>query len=93
MDPVLSPQMCDPQALRRWGVAAYAYSSLEEALAPFEDRVGPTPLRTRARGVFGRNATDLLLSTEAARQLLSRAHNRDLLRDGRILIILDPPER
>jgi hypothetical protein len=93
MNPVLSPEMCDPQALRKWGVAAYAYSGEEDALAVFRDRIGPTPLLTKARGVFGRNATDLLLSGEVARQLLSRQHNRELLRDGKILIILDPPER
>jgi hypothetical protein len=93
MNPVLSPQMCDPQALRKWGVAAYAYSGEEAALQAFQDRIGTTPLRTMARGVFGRNATDILLSPEVARQLLSRQHNRDLLRDGRILIIIDPPER
>lgn len=93
MNPVLSPEMCDPQALRKWGVAGYAYSGEEEALEAFRDRIGDLPLRTKARGVFGRNATDLLLSGEVARQLLSRQHNRDLLRDGRILIILDPPER
>ncbi len=93
MNPVLSPEMCDPQALRKWGVAAYAYSGQEEALAGFQDRIGPLPLRTMARGVFGRNATDILLSAEVARQLLTRQHNRDLLREGKILIILDPPQR
>jgi hypothetical protein len=93
MNLVLSPEMCDPQALRKWGVAGYAYSGEEAALEAFRDRIGELPLRTMARGVFGRNATDLLLSSEAARQLLSRQHNRELLRDGRILIIIDPPER
>jgi hypothetical protein len=93
MNPVLAPEMCDPQALRKWGVAGYAYSGEDAALQGFRDRIGELPLLTKARGVFGRNATDLLLSTEVARQLLSRQHNRELLRDGRILIILDPPER
>jgi hypothetical protein len=93
MNPVLAPQMCDPQALRKWGVAGYAYSGEEDSLQAFRDRIGELPLRTKARGVFGRNATDLLLSSEAARQLLSRQRNRELLREGRILIILDPPER
>lgn len=93
MNPVLSAEMCDPQALRKWGVAAYAYSGEEAALEAFRDRVGDLPLRTMARGVFGRNATDILLSAEVARQLLTRQHNRDLLREGRILIIIDPPER
>jgi hypothetical protein len=93
MNPVLSPEMCEPQALRRWGVAAYAYSGEEQVLKGFEQRIGPLPLLTKARGVFGRNATDLLLSVETARQLLSRAPNRELLQQGRILIILDPPPR
>jgi hypothetical protein len=93
MNPILAPEMCDPRALRKWGVAGYAYSGEEAALAAFGDRIGPTPLFTKARGLFGRNGTDLLLSNEVARQLLSRQHNRELLRDGRILIILDAPER
>jgi hypothetical protein len=74
-------------------VAGYAYSGEEGSLRAFRDRVGELPLLTKARGVFGRNATDLLLSAEVARQLLSRQHNRELLREGKILIILDPPER
>ncbi len=93
MNPVLSPEMCDPQALRKWGVAGYAYSADEDTLKAFSSRISDGPLLTKARGVFGRNATDLLLSNEVARQLLSRQHNRELLRDGKILIILDPPER
>ncbi len=93
MNPVLSPEMCDPQALRKWGVAAYAYSGEEAALKAYGERIGELPLRTMARGVFGRNATDILLSRETARQLLSRERNRELLRGGRILIILDPPGR
>ena len=91
MNPVLSPEMCDPKFLLRWGgVAAYAFSD-EETL--FKERIGELPLRTMARGVFGRNATDLLLPREAARQFLSREGNRTLLREARILIILDRPER
>jgi hypothetical protein len=93
MNPVLSAEMCDPQALRKWGVAAYAYSGEEAALEAFRDRIGDLPLRTMARGVFGRKATDILLSAEVTRQLLTRQRNRDLLREGRILIIIDPPER
>ena len=82
--------MCDPEALKRWGgVAAYEYSADEATLKANEERVGVLPLRTMARGVFGRNATDILLSADAARQLLSREQNRALLREGRILIILD----
>lgn len=93
MNPVLAPEMCAPESLRKWGVAAYSYSGSEEELRKREERIGLNPLRTRARAVFGIHATDLLLSGEAARQLLSRPQNRELLVQGRILIILDPPER
>jgi hypothetical protein len=89
MNPVLSPEMCNPDSLKKWGVAAYAYSADEATLQAYAERVGLQPLRTMARGVFGRNATDILLSVEAARQLLSREPNRELLQEGRILIILD----
>lgn len=93
MNPVLDPEMCDPGYLRKWAVAAYSYSGSEEELRKREERIGLNPLRTRARAVFGIHATDLLLSSEAARQLLSRPQNRELLMQGRILIIIDPPER
>jgi hypothetical protein len=90
MNPVLTAEMCDPHFLVDWGLAAYAYSDEE---APFRQRIGDLPLRTMARGVFGRNATDLLLPKDVVRQLLSREANRQLLRECRILIILDRPER
>jgi hypothetical protein len=93
MNPVLFPEMCDPESLATWGVAGYAYSGEEEALRAYSARIGELPLLTMARGVFGRNATDILLPTEVARQLLTRQHNRDFLREAKILIIIDAPER
>ena len=89
-EPVLTPEMCDPKFLLLWGPAAYSFSDDE---TPYRERIGELPLRTMARGVFGRNATDLLLPNEAVRQLLTRESNRRLLREARILIILDRPER
>jgi hypothetical protein len=93
MNLVLSQEMCSGESLRKWGVAAYAYSADEATLRANEERVGTLPLRTMARGVYGRNATDILLANEVARQLLSREQNREMLRQGRILIILSAPER
>ena len=51
------------------------------------DRIGSNPLRILARGVFGRNDTDLLIPTESAHRLLATADNRRLLREGRILVV------
>lgn len=91
--PVLEPRMCDPDALRKWGMAAYTAiytDNVEKSEEPFRDRVGEFPLRTMARGIYGRYATDLILSDDAVRALLGREENRDLLRQGRILIVIDP---
>jgi len=85
---VLEREMCDPRSLKKWGMAAYSYS-LDET--PFLPRIGPNPLRTMARGVFGKNGTDIIIPNKTARQLLAEESNHRLLREGRILIILDQP--
>jgi len=89
MSLVLAAENCSPEALRRDGMVAYSYTG--ERTVDLE-RVGAFPLRTVARGVFGKNSTDLILSDEAVRQLLSLEANRRMLQGCRILIVLDPPE-
>jgi hypothetical protein len=89
MNPVLSVEMCEPTYLRRWGMVAYAESEDDSLLL---ERIGAAPLRTVARGVFGINATDLLLPKEAVDRLLVREANRELLSQGRILIVIDTSE-
>jgi hypothetical protein len=86
MNLVLNEEMCDPAYLRQWGMVAYSYDQDE---GPFLERIRVAPLRTVARGVFGIRATDIILSRETARQLLSSEENRSLLRQGRILVIID----
>lgn len=89
MNLILSVEMCDPAYLMRWGMVAYADSEEDSA---FLERVGAAPLRTVARGVFGINATDLLLPAEAVDRLLVREANRNLLAQGRVLIVIDSSE-
>lgn len=88
MNLVLSAEMCEPEYLRRWGLAAYTYQADEAA---FFERIRTTPLRTAARGVFGIHSTDLILPDDAVRRLLARESNQTVLRECRILIIVDPP--
>jgi hypothetical protein len=52
-------------------------------------RVGNVPLRLAARGVFGDKDTDIVISMDGARQLLSLPANISLLQTGRILIVYD----
>jgi hypothetical protein len=84
MELVLDSTMCDPAFLLRWGMIEYS-SDLD--LRRFSDRIGVNPMTVMARGVFGRNDTDLIIATEAARRLRASPEGRQALREGRILVI------
>lgn len=86
MRAVVTPEMVNPDTLRSRGVAAYTTSPEE---APYEDRIGLTPLRLRATGAFGASPTDLIIHEEDANMILASATNRRLIEEGRILIILN----
>jgi hypothetical protein len=51
--------------------------------------VGDRPLRIFAQGVFGMQPTDPIISPEDALLIISAEGNRNLLREGRVAIILD----
>lgn len=51
--------------------------------------VGPNPLRVLARGVFGVFPTDPVIDREDALKILSTENNRRLLREGRVLLVLN----
>ncbi len=89
MNLVLDKGSCDPESLARWGVAGYA-RTLDDDVAVV--RAGVLPLRLAARGVFGEKATDVVISTEGARQLLALPENIALLREGRVVIVYGPQE-
>ena len=50
---------------------------------------GDRPLRIFARSVFGRHPTDPIIDRDDALLIISSEENRRLLREGRVLIILD----
>jgi hypothetical protein len=89
-NPVLNKWMCDPEYLKKWGMAAYTESNDETA---FLDRIGLFPLRTMAHQVFGKHHSDILLPGDVVKKLLSNKANRSMLQQGRILIIIEPEER
>jgi hypothetical protein len=55
-------------------------------------RVGENPLRIMARGIFGAVPTDPVIDREDALIILSSEQNRQLLREGRIVIVLGKNE-
>jgi hypothetical protein len=86
MSVVMEKAMCTPAALAQWGMVGYA-TSLDDPVVL--QRTGALPLRLVARGVFGDNATDIVIPTEGALQILTLPQNMQLLRDGKIVIIYD----
>lgn len=81
---ILDMSKVSPEYLEKWGTAGY---SMDESREYYGDRVGAFPLRTMATALFGKNATDLILSESAVRKILSSEHNRNLLKEGRVMII------
>ena len=61
-------------------------SGLEGELAAL---AGPNPLRIFARGVYGINPTDPVIDQYDALQILSTENNRRLLREGRVVLVLN----
>ncbi len=84
MRTVIEKLQMDPAYLKRWGAAAYTQGFGEKQ---FIDRIGLSPLRVVAAGLFGETPTDPIISPEDADRLLSTENNRRLLAQGRILII------
>ena len=82
---VVGPLMVDPETIRKAGTVGYQTLSDSLDLA----RIGQNPLRLKARGIFGTNNTDLIISTREADKILSRQNNLDLITQGKILIIYD----
>lgn len=77
-----------PEALREWGVVAYA-TSLDAPVV--EARAGDAPLRILAAQIFGSRRGDVVLSAEDALKILGTPENRELARQGRIVFIIDEP--
>jgi len=92
MNLIFERNMLDPNAgamvryFCRQGIFAGGPTGLSPELAAV---VGDRPLRVFARGVFGETPTDPIISREDALQIISTPENRNLLREGRVAIILD----
>ena len=68
------------------GIVSYHWSSDENL---YRDRIGNDPLRITAKKIFGINRTDPVISNKDALKILSLDENRELLKQGRVIILLD----
>ena len=86
MNIILEREMCYPNYLRKWGMAAYTDNEKEASLLK---RIGAFPLKMMARGVFGKYATDIIVSRQSARQILALKENIETLKKCRVVIVID----
>lgn len=79
----------NPDQLTTQGPAVYTSDVSATGLS---ERLGSRPLRVLATGVFGTRPADVVLSEADALQITSSAHNRALVREGRIVIVVAPEQ-
>ena len=87
LDIVYSSTMVAPEALRRWGMVRYAQRLDDTSYLP---RIGVLPLQVMARGLYGELDTDIIIPNQAARTLLADPTNHQLLREGRVVVVIAP---
>ena len=85
LDVIVDPLMVNPEIIKKEGTVAYRTSAKTLDLA----RIGNSPLKIKARGIFGINNTDLIISTRDSEKILSRKENLELIKQGKILIIYE----
>lgn len=83
---VLEPDRVRPEVIASRGPVAYATSATSPVVA---ERAGTRPMRTVAVGVFGRYATDPVISEQDAEVFFAESANHELIREGRVVIIIE----
>ena len=89
MELIYEKNMEDSEIAKKIGVVSYHYSSDEKL---YSQRIGNDPLRITAKKIFGINRTDPVISTKDALKILSVPENKELLRQGKVVILLDKEE-
>ncbi|MEE0998372.1 MAG: OmpA family protein [Treponemataceae bacterium] len=86
MDLLYEKNMVDSEIAKVQGIVNYAWSDDESS---YQHIVGKDPLRISARKVFGANRTDPVISRTDALKILSVPENLQLLKEGKVVILLD----
>lgn len=78
--------MVEASVVRESGMVGYAHYPNDTNV---KSRVGEDPLTIIARGVYGIHKTDPIISKNDALKILSIPENVELLREGKVVILLD----
>ncbi|QEN03944.1 hypothetical protein EW093_04255 [Thiospirochaeta perfilievii] len=84
MNLILDYTKVDPEYMKKWGMVIYGESFNEEL---YQSRIGITPLRIIARGLFGKSNSDIIISKEEANKLIGTDGNLKIITQSRILIL------
>ena len=86
MELIYEKNIEDSKVAKELGIVNYHWSSDENL---YRDIIGNDPLRITAKKIFGINRTDPVISKKDALKILSLDENRELLKQGRVIILLD----
>jgi hypothetical protein len=87
---MLDPRIAAERPMIRYAPADHIFRSGPSGLSPeLAALVGPRPLRIFARSVFGVRPTDPVIDREDSLIIISSEENRRLLREGKVVIVLN----
>lgn len=86
MNLIYEKNISDRKKAETDGIVYYHYSD-DKSL--YENRIGTDPLYIKATKVYGRNRTDPIIKQKDALKILTVPENKKLLKEGKIVILLD----
>ncbi len=86
MNLIYEKNMGNPDLQKQQGLIHYDWSDDE---SKYSNRVGLDPMHIRARKVYGELRTDPVISRKDALKILTVPENLQLLKDGKIVVLLD----
>ena len=86
MELIFEKNNVNPKIATEKGIIRYDYS---DDFSRYNDRIGFDPLYIKATKVYGRNRTDPIIKRRDALKILSVPENRELLKQGKVVILLD----
>ncbi len=86
MNLVFERNFAEPELQKKQGIVQYHWSDDENL---YKDRVGNDPLHINARKIYGEFRTDPVISHSDALKILTVPQNVELLRQGKIVVLLD----
>lgn len=86
MNLIYERNMTEPDKVNKQNLVSYDYRDDESF---YQKRVGADPMRIKARQIYGEIRTDPVISREDALKILTVPANLELLRQGKVVILLD----